>query len=398
MRATKTQGSVAFAVLIGAATAFAQGDYTIRPNSPIMGGGYTVYGANNMTPIQTIRPNSPIMGGGYTVYGANNMTPIQTIRPISPIMGGGWSVSGSQFRGADNKDLLFDAPEFASRLPEDEWIGAVEMRDASAMTRFAWGLKAIEAILGKQDKKTTSIAMFKAAAQIAVEQKNVNALAEVIALCPECKSFEADMKAASASRGTGSAIALPQIIYPQFGALDPANPDAFKKQVDELTKELQPWQTPALTPDLVRYTFRGMSTPDAENVALLANRGRQTCNASMLAQAAVAIAGQEPGVKISCLDPKRMLDEAAGMALVMEDKKSLSLIAGISENNILGLKDEDRAKNLLENIKAMSSSRGGAKDDSGFPLRLIKLDYHEGQQFDLDGAVKTNPLMGVKGN
>jgi len=256
-------------------------------------------------------------------------------------------------------------------------VGAVERRNVKAMTGVAWNLKALETILGKQDKKTTSDAMFKAAAQVAVEQRNATALTEIVALCPACKTYQDEMKAAGQSRGAASPVTMPQIVcFPDFGMFDPTKKeDAYGKRVEELAQKLQPWETPALTPDLVRFSFRGMSTPEAENVATMANRGRETGNPAMLAQSAIALAGKNPPAACPYLKPERMLDEAAGLAVVLGDKKGLAQIIDIYENDVFGLKDADKGKAMAEELKMMGSSRGGAEGDQGAVLRLMKPSY-----------------------
>jgi hypothetical protein len=281
--------------------------------------------------------------------------------------------SGSMFRGADGGSVLFESPDFSSRFSADAWIGATGNRDVAAMTGVAWSLKAVETILGKQDKKTTSDAMFKAAAQVAVEQKNSAALTEIVALCPACKSYQDELKAAGQSRGAASTVAMPQIVYPNLGAFDAAKPDAYKKLVDGMTQNLKPWETPILTPDLVRFSFRGISTPEAENVATMVNRGRQTEDPAMLAQAAVSLSGQKATVENSYVNPQKMLEEATGLALLLNDKKTVTQIVDIYENDAFGvLKDEGRAQTLASELKTMGGSRGGEADAM---LPLLKPSY-----------------------
>lgn len=354
-------------VMFSVGAVYAQ-SYTVTPRSPVFGGGYNISSQNGLS--GTISPRSPVFGGGYDVHYNNGRS--GTITPRSPVFGGGYDCN---FRGANGENLLFEKEEFSQRFSVDAWVGAVESRDVSAMAQLAWNLKAVEAVLGKQDKKTTSDAMFKAAAQLAVEQRNETALAEIVALCPTCKTYQDELKAGSATRGTASVITMPQIVYPVLGPLDPGKPGDFKKQADEMAHSLARWQTPYLTPDLVRFNFRGMSTPEAENVATLANQGRQTGNAGMLAQSAVALVGQSPSTECTYLKPERLLDEAAGMALAFGDKKSLAQVINIYENDVFGLKDQDKAKALAEEFKMLSNSRGKAELSEGVLGRIMKPKY-----------------------
>ena len=290
---------------------------------------------------------------------------------------GNTTFSGDLFRarGASGGSVLFESTDVSSRFSEDAWVGAVENRDVMAMVGAAWELKAVETILGKTDKKTTSETLFKVAAQVAVEQRNEAALAEIVALCPSCKSYESEMKAASPSRGKAAAVTMPQIVYPDLGVFDLAKPEEFKKRVVDMVKQLTPWQTPILTPDLLRFSFRGMSTPEAENVAILVNRGRQTVSPAMLVQAAVSLAGKDTASEYACLEAGRLLDEATGLALLLGDKKALFQIIHIAESDVFGLKDPDQAKTLAEKLKLMSGNRGMPDVKNEMLKPYIQPDY-----------------------
>jgi len=308
------------------------------------------------------------IGSSWTPF--NNGTTYYNDNAGRPI-GSSWQ----PFRGADGGSILFESKDIASRFSEDGWVGAVENRDVKGMAGAAWNLKAVETILGKQDKKTTSEAMFKAAAEVALEQKNAAALAEIVALCPACKSYQDELKASGQSRGAASVVTMPQVVFPDLGAFNPSKTEDFKTRVDTMTQNLKPWETPFLSPDLVRYNFRGVSSPEAENVAIMANRGRQTQNPAMIAQAAVALAGKKSEFDVSYLNPKKLMEEATGLALVLNDSRAATQLLSIYGNEELGLKDSDKAMKLADELRAMSGSRSQPAGDAGVMSQLLKPSY-----------------------
>ena len=169
---------------------------------------------------------------------------------------------------------LFVNTEFAEKIDAGAIQDALVAKNVDALTSSAWDLKGLEIILGKKDSKTTSDMLFNAAAQIAVEQGNGNALKQIIALAPECKKFEAQLAMKTKTRGANKSVcALPQLCL--------LPPKDYKKAIDSLTM----WQQPMFG-DYICQSFRGMSKQSADTASMLVNEGRITMNPQMIAMGA----------------------------------------------------------------------------------------------------------------
>jgi len=300
--------------------------------------------------------------GGQNFYQGG--MPIGQSMP-NPFGGLNWNF----FRGASGGSVLFASEEVSKKFSESRWIGAVEARNVPAMVECAWWLKGVETMLGKQDKKTTSDAMFDAAAQIAVAQKRADVLVNIVALAPSCHKYLDSLKAEGTARGgVGSGVSMPQLVYP--GPI-PSGKD-LQQWLEKLDGRLLPFETPLLSPDMVQFAFRGISSSDAETVAFLANRGRQGNDAELLAQAAVRIAGRQPAVKLPFLDSTQMLSEATKMALDLGDQNALSQILKLYGNKDLAVYSPEKEKEYSEDLKAMSTLRGSSP---GPFIGLMKPNY-----------------------
>ncbi len=345
----KTICLVAMLMVTGFGSVYSQ-SYFVTPRHQAYGGGFNVRSSDGRT-TGTITQRHHAYGGGYD-FRYNDGTS-GTITKRHHAYGGGYEI---RFRGADGKSVLFESDDFAGSC-EDAWIGAVEERNVLAMTEVAWNLRGIEMMLGKADAKTSSTDLFRAAAQVAVEQHNGEALVDIVALCPECKEFEDDLKAATKSRGQHVIVTMPRVLPSPLGSWDPSAREDFAGRVKVASSSLMPWERLEVTPDLVCYSFAGTSLPDAQNVAMMINRGRRTCNAAMIGMAAVSLSNMG-GSELEHLDPKWLLEEAAGLAVTMADKQAIMQIKAIYENMASELADAERARILGDELKMLSGSRG----------------------------------------
>lgn len=263
---------------------------------------------------------------------------------------------GFNFRGSEDS-VLFASDEVSKQFSEEAWVDAVQRRNVQDMISCAWNLKKVETILGRKDTKTTSGALFEAAAQIAVGQRNAESLGQIVALEPGCKKYMEELKASGATRGgAGSSIATPELVYPDFKML--TLDDEGQAVWQNALNTLKPYQTPHLRPDMVLLNFRGMSTPDAENVSFLLNRGRTANDPKLLVQGAIALAAQPVPPAESIFSPMRIMNEAAELAIVTQDRIALSLVVDVLKSDAYGLKSAEKATLYGEELKLMGGTRG----------------------------------------
>jgi len=285
-------------------------------------------------------------GNGFITQGGYGTKPIVTMP-----FGNGWIT-----RGTDGS-ILFASDEFAKQFSEENWVDAVETRNVQEMISCAWDLKRVEAILGRKDTKTTSGALFEAAAQIAVGQRNSESLEQIIALAPECAKYRDELKAAGETRG-GIALyrATPELVYPDFPVL---MPDAQGQEIwRNALNTLKPFQTPYLRPDMVLLNFRGMSFPSAESVTFLLNKGRTANDAKLIVQGAISLAGQPESSADSIFNPMNIMNEAAELAILTGDRVALSLAVDVFKSNAYGLQSLEQAALYGEELKLLGETRG----------------------------------------
>ena len=290
-------------------------------------------------------------GTSWTPFGGNTTYHSfggQTGTSWTPFGGNTTYHSGSLFRGEDGKSILFSDAKFAEKFPEDAWLDAADARNVPLMTQLAWTMKGVETVLGSKDAKTTSAMMFDAAAQMAVAQGNAEALRSIVSLCPECAKYNEEMASLTKTRGAGTFVpGLPQLVLP------PASP----AELAGFLKGLAPYQVPLMPPELFSSMLPQTAAPDVANICTLVNQGRITKSPRMLALAAVELT-MSAGASSVYLEPKRLLEEAAELAVLLADRNALEFIVDIYGREASPLADKEKASLYLEEAKAMSGSRG----------------------------------------
>ena len=282
--------------------------------------------------------------------------------------GTAWTPSGSNttyfnFRGQVAKKL-FANTVFAEKIDAVAIQDALVAKNVDALTSCAWDLKGLEIILGKKDSKTTSDMLFNAAAQIAVEQGNGNALKQIIALAPECKTFEAQLAMKTKTRGANKSVcALPQLCL--------LPPKDYKKAIDSLTM----WQQPMFG-DYICQSFRGMSKQSADTASMLVNEGRITMNPQMIAMGALELSkypyNSELGIKF---EPAQIFAEAVELAIVKQDKAALTQLAALY--NTASFKSEECAKYIQSELAMLSGMRGMKPNAKCTPGDFGPADFHK---------------------
>ena len=305
-------------------------------------GSAMAWGIGNMG---SWRPD--IRGGGRFNY----YSPSGQLRVMAEPDGlGGYTFTSTPdtwFRGAKGESSLFDDADIASKIDAEKIAAALSSRNVDALTSCAWDLKGLEMVLGKADKKTSSKMLFAAAAQLAVEQGNVDGLKAIVALEPGCKKYEDQLALKGKSRGavSGLAYCLPEIV--------PLEPQNWKDKL----KGLKDWQVPMFNRDLVCCNFRGVPECDAEVCATMINGGRATMNPLMEAVGAVQLSKYAAVDDINAkFQPSSIFKEAAEMALYKGDTASLKQLASLYETS--SFLEPDYLKYIKNMVQLSGETRG----------------------------------------
>ena len=316
-------------------------------------GGYDYYNSNGSSAGYSRRN----IFGGHDFYNSNGSSAGHSRRNIF----GGYDYYRGQKETAEK---LFKDPDFVKRIDTGAIQDALVAKNVDALTSCAWDLKGLEIVLGKKDTKTTSDMLFNAAAQIAVDQGNGDALKQIIALAPECKKYEAQLAMKSKTRGTNKSVcALPQL------CLLPSKD--YKKAIGSLTM----WQQPMLG-DYICASFRGMSKQSADIASMLVNEGRITMNPQMIAMGALELSkysyNSELGIKF---EPAQIFAEAVELAIVKQDKAALTQLAALY--NTASFKSEECAKHIQNELAMLSGMRGMKPNAKCTPGDFGPADFHK---------------------
>ena len=167
----------AAALCIGS-NAMAWDGWTSTPN---VCGGYNYSGSNGQS-ITSI----PNVFGGFNYSGYNGMSGISM-----PNVLGGYNYNENLFCVRSQNAKSFFANEFFRGKIDEVVINlTIQLRYINALLSSAWDLRGFEIVTGLIDDKLTSEKMFNLAAQIAVEQNNVDALKSVISLPQNARSMK----------------------------------------------------------------------------------------------------------------------------------------------------------------------------------------------------------------
>ena len=267
--------------------------------------------------------------------------------------------NGSEFTWRSEKEgnIIFASDEFADRFPEMVWVNATKNRNVQKMIDYAWELRKIEKVLGKKDKRTTSRAMFEAAARLAVNQGNEGALKQIVALEPTCEKYMQDIKAMGGTRGASTVPnAMPEIVYPSFPIGAPG--DKWQKRWEKAVEELEDNQVPFLRPPMLQFYFPDMDDQTASKICMLLNQGRFKNDPNLLVHAAVELDRQKGQADVTFLNPESVLGEAAELAISVHDKAGLRRVIQAYESEQFSL--SSKAKMYGEVLKTMGSTRGAS--------------------------------------
>ena len=263
-----------------------------------------------------------------------------------PNVHGGYNYN---FRGANGSSVLFDGEVYGKFFSEVAWLEAVDMRDVPQMTALAWVLKGLETIAGEADTKTTSAMMFDVAAQVAVAQGNDEALKAIVSLSPSAAKYNNEMAVLATTRGKGGFVpAMPQIV------LAPEKP----KEFDKFMRGIAAYQVPYITPAVLSAKLPETPASDLLNICTLVNQGRLTKSPSMITLAALELAQNPSTAKSAFLNPARMIEEAAELAILLDDKVSLEFIANVYGQKTSPLADKSKSAMYSAEVVAMATTRG----------------------------------------
>lgn len=288
------------------------------------------------------------LGGNTTYFNIGG----RTGQAWTPQGGNTTYFSGDLFRGGlgncQSGKSLFETDSFKGKIDENAISSAIEMRNIDALLSSAWDLKGFEIINNTQDTQLTSGHLFNLAAQIAVEQNNVEALKAVIALAPECKRFEEQLALKAQTRGEKkniTATAFPELVLLPI--------DNWEKA---LTDSLKPWQQPVADIYLCKM-FRGMNEPTARYAADLINSGRTGMNPTMLATGAVQLAYFDYTKDYSpWFDPAKIMAEAVELAVSLKDKTALEEINDIYKKS--NLEKPEFTAYIADQMALLGNTRG----------------------------------------
>ncbi len=254
-----------------------------------------------------------------------------------------------RYRGASDESVLFADDEIAKLFPEAAWLDATDARDVPQMTQLAWTLKGLETVLGETDEDVTSEMMFDAAAQLAVAQGNADALEDIVALSPAAAKYKGEMAALATTRGKGGFVSgMPQIV------MAPKTPKEFNK----FMAGIKGHQVPFVSPAVLAAKLPKATAPEVLNICTLVNQGRITKSPSMITLAALELAQASGSTKRAFLNPSRMIEEAAELAILKDDKTSLDFIANIYGQPTSPLANKSKAAMYAAEAVAMSKTRG----------------------------------------
>ena len=306
--------SVAF-LTMGAAQAFAQ--WTTSP----WGNGYIHRGPGGQT-VTT----SP-WGNGYIHRGPGGQT--STTSP----WGNGWITRG------DNNPL-FASAEIAKVFPTEAWLDATAERNAEMMLDLAWMLEGLEKRLDQKDEKTTATSLYQATAKLAVGQRNIELLEQLVRIWEPAKSQLEEAKALGATRGNNSVVPMPRLIRPEFE--------------EDGTLSQPPYGSAYVSsPTLALYRYGdALGWSGASNVAGALNAGRMNYSPSMLSAAAVELA------ETNLPEAKQILEEAAEMAVETENKGGLEYVISLY-SSFPAFTDAKKASNYKQIAASMGATRGG---------------------------------------
>lgn len=246
--------------------------------------------------------------------------------------------SGSLFRGDNNP--LFTNTEIAELFPTEAWLDATAERNVEFMLELAWALEGIEKRLGQRDDKTTAASLYQATAKLAVGQRNLGLLEQLVRIWEPAKSQLEEAKALGATRGNNAMVPMPRLIHPEFeenGVLpEPPYGSAYVS-----------------SPALVLYRYgENLGWSRASNVAGALNAGRMNFSPTMLTAAAVELADT------NLPEAKQILQEAAELAVEIEDKNGLEYVNSLYSSNSV-FTDGQKANYYKEISTSMGATRGG---------------------------------------
>lgn len=310
--------SVAF-LTMGATQAFAQWSSSTYGNTTYHRG-----------PGGQTGTSSTYGGTTYHNYGGRSGT--------SSTYGGTTYHSGSLFRGDNNP--LFANAEIAQHFPTEAWLDATAERNAEFMLDLAWTLEGLEKRLDQKDEKTTAASLYNATAKLAVGQRNVKLLEQLVRVWEPAKSHLEEAKALGATRGKNSMVPMPRLIHPEFSE-------------DGKLMDLPYGSAYVSSPALVLYQYGdALGWSGASNVAGALNAGRMNYSPTMLTAAAVELKDT------NLPEAKQILQEAAELAVEIEDKDGLEYVNSLYSSNS-AFTDSEKANYYKEIAASMGATRGG---------------------------------------